>query len=805
LFSSSIFIVGSFAIKRPFVLGLLLCLCAARAGGLLGQLAQRGAVLRVSPIGKQLGGGDQAEGPFDKIGGRQLESGVAEITDDEQVEINDDACYGLRRLLALATELVFNVFEQPDNFGWAECAMAEGNGVEVVGAASVQWLAAQDGRHAQLTKGRPQRQLGPLQGAFGLFVAANADENGWWLFHGVNQERGVVAGDKAREVATQYADTRFFANTSGPGSSFLGRSAVFCRHISFHGCRRWQEQPWPFIVVSKEKQRGIRPVDSWGTMSINSTSISKTFVCMQSRWLLPGVLLLLTLAVFCWRYSGLEERPMHHDEANQAVRCGDLLEGRGYRYDPVEHHGPSLYYLNVPLLRLQGVRKLAESSERHFRLLPLLFGCLLIMQTLCWRRELGAVGTISVALLLAASPAMAYYSRYYIQEMLLVFFAGGALCCLWRWLQRPRLSWALGLGAFLGLCHASKETWVISAAAMACGALLYWGCQRPRRRRLLLARAWRQMPWAIALMLLLSALFYSAAGQHPRAFLDSILAYANYWRRAGGAEHSQPWSFYLERFLCYRAGPGPRWSEWPVLALAALSLLGLLGRRSKDAHGARPLLWYLLAYALLQLVVYSSLAYKTPWCVLASWHGFILLAGCGVATLCARLRRWPWQLPGMALCALLLWPLLKQNQRANGRYAADLRNPYAYVHSLPDTRRLARRIDAVAALAAPQAQMPVARNDTLQIAVFSSAEDAWPLPWYLRAYDAVGYCSEPQAATLASMPPFIVSSPQFDEILDAQLGEHYQREIYGWRPNCFMMLRIRRDAWERWLATQMNN
>jgi predicted membrane-bound mannosyltransferase len=175
-----------------------------------------------------------------------------------------------------------------------------------------------------------------------------------------------------------------------------------------------------------------------------------------------------------------------------------------------------------------------------------------------------------------------------------------------------------------------------------------------------------------------------------------------------------------------------------------------------------------------------------------------MVAGCGVATLYAWLRRWYWQVPGMLLCSLLLWPLAAQNRRANGLYAADPRNPYAYVHTLPDARRLAQRIDAVAACGS------AAASSMVDIAVFSSAEDAWPLPWYLRRHDAVGYWSELLPELVAARPRFIVCSPAYDDDVDEQIGGGYQRELYGWRPNCFMVLRVRRDIWDHWLARQLN-
>jgi predicted membrane-bound mannosyltransferase len=58
-----------------------------------------------------------------------------------------------------------------------------------------------------------------------------------------------------------------------------------------------------------------------------------------------GLFLLVLAGALVFRTAGLGLRPMHHDEANQAVKFGALLEKGEYRYDRDDHHGPSLYYL----------------------------------------------------------------------------------------------------------------------------------------------------------------------------------------------------------------------------------------------------------------------------------------------------------------------------------------------------------------------------------------------------------------------------------------------------------------------------
>ena len=75
---------------------------------------------------------------------------------------------------------------------------------------------------------------------------------------------------------------------------------------------------------------------------------------------LAGALVGLALAAgLGLRLARLDTRPMHHDEANQAVKFGALLERGDYRYDASDHHGPTLYDLTLPAAWLRGQHTLA--------------------------------------------------------------------------------------------------------------------------------------------------------------------------------------------------------------------------------------------------------------------------------------------------------------------------------------------------------------------------------------------------------------------------------------------------------------
>ena len=65
--------------------------------------------------------------------------------------------------------------------------------------------------------------------------------------------------------------------------------------------------------------------------------------------LLALALILSLLLGASLRLEQLSTRPMHTDEAVQAYRMGNLLEGEGFEYNPSDGHGPGLLLFSLPL------------------------------------------------------------------------------------------------------------------------------------------------------------------------------------------------------------------------------------------------------------------------------------------------------------------------------------------------------------------------------------------------------------------------------------------------------------------------
>ncbi len=552
----------------------------------------------------------------------------------------------------------------------------------------------------------------------------------------------------------------------------------------------------------------------------------------MSKRLFCGLFAAVLLVGLGLRLARLDARPMHHDEANQAVRFGGLLESGEYRYDRNDHHGPTLYYLTLPSAWLRGQHTLAALDERTLRVVPALFGAGTILLFLLLARPLGRTATLASAALLAISPAFTYYSRFYIQESLFVFFAAGFVIALGRYAAstgrfgpsaapqrfstpslppQARLGWALAAGIFAGLAYATKETSliVLAAAGVACAVTLFVSSVHDSalgsHEGNFSDRALLHLGVAILAAVAVAFLFYSSFFTNPAGIVESVRAFAVYARRgveAGG--HSEPWSYYL-RLLAWSSSGGLVWSEGLVLVLALAGVGAALRRRES---------WptYICLYSLLTAAAFSLLRYKTPWNLLPFHAGFVLMAGVGVGRL---FQTEPGPLPLAAVpgkarassrglhgvraaifvvLVVALGQLAFQAWRTDVRYGADPRNPYAYVHTSPDFLRLVKRIDDLAAV------HPDRRN--MLVKVVAGPYEQWPLPWYLRGMKRVGYWPTAREAAPLDAAPVVVASQDNTSALDAALGDRYVPEFYGLRPGVLLTVYIERSLWERFLSRE---
>ena len=533
------------------------------------------------------------------------------------------------------------------------------------------------------------------------------------------------------------------------------------------------------------------------------------------------------------RLARLDLRPMHHDEANQALKFGLLLEKGEYRYDPADHHGPSLYYVSLPFALALSGRSLAALTETTLRLVTASFGLGTILLFLLFVPLMGRAAVAWGSLALAVSPVMGYFNRFYIQETILVLFLAGFVAAVWRYLRRPGWGWAAAAGFCAGMMYATKETSIIAFGAVAAGLLLVRsighrgaaGEKEGRRAarggplneekppaglrlepadgparvpgtkdKAATGRVWLHWLVCLGAATTVAFLLFSSFFKNPGGLIDSILSFKIYFARAGeGGFHVQPWHYYLGTLAFSPGHGGPFWSEGLILLLAlAGAVAAFISKRLSRENTS--FLRFLVCYSALAAAVYSAIPYKTPWNLLPFYIGFILLAGSGAAALAALPRRNVAKLGVTFLLAAGFLQLGFQSYRANFVYAADTRNPYVYAQTSLDFMRLVRRVEDIAAFT------PEGRN--MLIKVIAGPYETWPLPWNLRRFGRVGYWQDAAAAGDIDRPPVIISSAEETGKIEPVLNTDYQSEFYGLRPDVLLTLSIRNDLWESFLRSR---
>lgn len=490
-----------------------------------------------------------------------------------------------------------------------------------------------------------------------------------------------------------------------------------------------------------------------------------------------------------WR---LADRPMHTDESVHAEKFRALLEDGFYAYDPHEFHGPTLNYVTLISAWFRGEKTYPQIDERTLRIVPAVFGIALILTPLFFLRAVRLRSILFCSVLIAFSPALVYYSRYYIQEMLLVFFTACFLGCLWNYIQSRKLTWVILTGVFLGLMHASKETflfsWIAVLSALTLGA--FYRRSNPSER----VRV-SHMMLAMAAAVVTSAAFYSSFGANPRGILDSVTTYGIWAQRAAGQSvHIHPWYYYLDILTWIEFVEPLTWNEDGIVALACIGIVCL-----SIKHQQSRLAVFLGVYTLVLTAIYCMIPYKTPWSMISFLYGMALVAGLAAGSfLDTAAGRW---------AKVILWGVLfvyglaapaVQSWLLNFHLSSDPTNPYVYAHTDRDIVKMVEAVEKAVQASEDGVNTPVY--------VIAAGKDYWPFPWYFRNLQQVGYWEHVDASACQA-PIILARAGHAQELLHVfyTVPPPGQKHLYTPLFDQALYLRpgvewngfIRRDLWDR--------
>ncbi|MEZ7843585.1 MAG: TIGR03663 family protein [Opitutales bacterium] len=489
------------------------------------------------------------------------------------------------------------------------------------------------------------------------------------------------------------------------------------------------------------------------------------------------VILSLTL-----RLQNLEERPIHADEATGARILAGQLAGEDYQFDPQHFHGPLLSLSSQPIARSRSETSWSELSTTTLRLSTVIAGLLVVFTPLLWRRSIGSWGALAAAALLASSPLMVYYNRMYIHESLLTLFAMLACAAVLRLTEQPSKRIAIASGLCIGLMFATKETFAISILAwLPAVGLCYWRQQANDARHLCPNLRIYLLP-SVCLAItaaFTAAYFYSDGFRSMQGIIDAVRTYFVYETTAG---HEKDMGYYLKLLIWPKQQLGIWWTEVLIALLAVIAVAFAVVKRVPN-----PAVLFLAVATVCHFIIYSCIGYKTPWLMMVPWAHACLLGGYVFSyfpSLKTRSR--------LILTLLLLTGLAyqtKQSIHASGRLANDSRNPYAYVPTSKDAAKVERWLHELRALPDAPTLTPIG----------VIGQGYWPLPWYLRTFETIGYWPTP-IQDITDLP-IIFAMPAQAQACDNLLGATHTKLPRGLRANVAVTLYLRNDIWQHWMRT----
>jgi uncharacterized protein (TIGR03663 family) len=548
-------------------------------------------------------------------------------------------------------------------------------------------------------------------------------------------------------------------------------------------------------IISTKSRNKQKPEASAAKKSNEAVTTEPTEpVSERAWWLASGSIVLIGSFL---RLFKLAMVPLHHDEGVNGNFLVTLVRQGKYFYDPQNYHGPTLYYFSaiIPwVVRFFGgipAGNVYGLTTFNIRLVTAVFGIGTIVLALCLRNRLGTIGTLSAAALIAISPGSVYLSRYFIHESLFVFFTLAIVVAALRYWDTANSLYLVLASVSAALMVATKETWIMNGPVLLIALVMtvvYVLVREVMRRNSSFAEFGDQITATIerfggwipiititlvvfAVFILVNVFFYSSFfTNYPKGVSDALKT-LNLWRQRTH-EHEHPWYQYAYWLL---------WEEGVVFVLASFgAMIAVL--KGNHRLGLFVALW---SWGL--LAAYSLVGYKTPWISLNFIVPMALASGYTIEVVYQALR-------GLNQARLLIFAGLLivgycsvQLYQLNFIHYDDDQLPYVYAHT---KRQMLAMLDEIDRLARTNGT----GGDT-GIAIVSP--DYWPLPWYFRDYNKVGYYQQ----IVPTNEAIIIGSMAQADQLKASYGDRYVQVnsgadggAYPLRPGVDLVLYVRRDV-----------
>ena len=441
----------------------------------------------------------------------------------------------------------------------------------------------------------------------------------------------------------------------------------------------------------------------------------------EKKWnAIPVSMLFLALFLLglCIRMIFPELRIFHIDEAIHAWMSYELSVHGTYIYDP-KYHGPLLYYLMAAAFSIFG------DNETIARLIPGIAGACLVpaVYVLYKLSFLSKNQSLIIALCIAISPNLVYFSRFLRHDIFQLLFIFLCIVCIFAYLKREKWYFALFSGVFVACALCLKEEVPATLAI-----IFSFFCIMFLLGKLRLPKTWkRDGVLALAALICFVCAFYSSFFTHPEMLFQAASMGLSHWLgiQAECRLCGPPYWYFL-MLLLY---------ELPILVLGIYSVSMWLVREngwkrvvhivSSYVHEVKEHKTLILPYKPLKdqeffflfcvywllgsLALYGVVNEKVPWLLIHQLLPLIFVAGYAFQYLSTKKAEVIFVL---CTCYLLLMMV-----HVAFIPITDLNEPIVQVHHAEEVRGIMPYFDASTNAAIVTVQY-------------------WPFPWYYRDLQA---------------------------------------------------------------------
>ncbi|MCD6247027.1 MAG: TIGR03663 family protein [Candidatus Diapherotrites archaeon] len=424
----------------------------------------------------------------------------------------------------------------------------------------------------------------------------------------------------------------------------------------------------------------------------------------MDRRLFALLFVLIVASGFALRLFLIEVRPLHHDEGVNGYFAAQVLNGNSWRYNPENYHGPLPFYLIALAFAIFG------ETVFSLRIVPVLFGSLMPVLLLPFRKSLGDKGTLFAAFLLSFSPSLFYYSMDAIHEIFFAFFILASIVFLFSFLENGNKVFLYAGIASLSFLFTVKEGAFLVAPAILLLFLFFLNSKKKNKLSDILGNA-KTIIICIVIFITIFALLFSSFFANIQGIADAFKA-PLLWseKMTGHSGHEKHELYYLEIIA---------FSDLPILLLGLLGAFIALQRKNGTMLA-------IFAFFILLFIGASIPKYKVPWGTINFIPPLALLAGYFIESIARKVKNLELF---YSLLAIVMVFVFWQAVFLSAFKSASQENKLAYVQTTNEAKQIVERIETLQ------------NEKNVKIAIINK-QSVWPLPWWLKRFNVSYYNAE---------------------------------------------------------------